>query len=155
MVAQGNSLFNGQFHAIRSEPSGIPQRRWINTIPNNGLIRYKYMFNQERLLITNAKALSEVLTTNSYTYIKPPEVRVGLGRLLGVGVLLAEGEEHKVCDCCNICLDRADSGSASTQKSRTRILFSTYQRSLSSFLGQVRGTSPSPAEGYGSEKRQQ
>jgi cytochrome P450 len=41
------------------------------------------------------KALSEVLTTKSYDFVKPTQFRAGLGRLLGVGILLAEGDEHK------------------------------------------------------------
>ena len=53
------------------------------------------IFNKERLLITSPKALSEVLTTKSYDFVKPYEFTVGIGRLLGIGVLLAEGDEHK------------------------------------------------------------
>jgi cytochrome P450 len=55
------------------------------------------MFNMERLLITSPKALGEVLTTKSYNFVKPAPMRFGLGRILGVGVLLAEGDEHRVC----------------------------------------------------------
>ena len=54
------------------------------------------MFNMERLLITSPRALSEVLTTKSYIFVKPKPMRAGLGRILGVGVLLAEGDEHRV-----------------------------------------------------------
>lgn len=49
------------------------------------------------MLVTNPKALAEVLVHRSYDFIKPARLRVGLGRVLGVGVLLAEGDEHKVC----------------------------------------------------------
>lgn len=86
----------GQFAAIRTEPTGKPQQRWINEVPNDGLIRYLNVFNEERLLITSPKALAEVLTTRNYDFVKPAMVRDGLGRLLGIGVLLAEGEEHRV-----------------------------------------------------------
>jgi cytochrome P450 len=55
------------------------------------------MFNMERLLITSPKALGEVLTSKSYNFIKPRQLRAGLGRILGVGILLAEGDEHRVC----------------------------------------------------------
>ena len=71
-------------------------RRWVNEIPNDGLIRYMHLFNAERLLITNPRALAEVLVTKNYDFVKPAMVRNGLGRILGIGVLLAEGEEHKV-----------------------------------------------------------
>lgn len=64
-------------------------------IPNNGIIRYLGMFNKERLFITSPKALSEVLTTKSYDYKKPIQVVAGIGRVLGVGILLAEGDEHR------------------------------------------------------------
>jgi cytochrome P450 len=65
------------------------------TVPNDGVIRYKAAFNKERLFITGPKALSEVLVQRNYDFQKPPEVRNFLGRLLGVGVLIAEGDQHK------------------------------------------------------------
>lgn len=67
----------------------------MNDFPNHGLIRYLGLLNSERLLITNPKGLSEVLTTKNYDFVKPQQVAAGIGRLLGYGVLLAEGEEHK------------------------------------------------------------
>lgn len=54
------------------------------------------IFNQERLFVTSPKALAEVLVTRNYDFEKPPQVRRFLGRILGVGVLVAEGEQHKV-----------------------------------------------------------
>lgn len=64
-------------------------------MPNNGLIRYLGLFNQERLVITTPKAAAEVLVTKPYEFRKPSILRVGLGRILGNGLLLAEHEEHK------------------------------------------------------------
>lgn len=59
------------------------------------MIRYLALLNSERLLVTSPKAISEVLVTKNYDFQKPPMMRYSLGRLLGIGVLLAEGEEHK------------------------------------------------------------
>ena len=73
----------------------MPMRDWVENVPNDGLIRYM-LWGQERLLITNPKALGEVLVTKNYDFIKPPQLRNGLGRLLGVGIVLAEGDEHKI-----------------------------------------------------------
>ena len=70
--------------------------RRINSIPNEGIIRYKALFNAERIMITSPKGLSEVLTTRNYDFAKPSHVAAGIGRLLGVGILLAEGDEHKM-----------------------------------------------------------
>jgi len=67
-----------------------------NKIPNDGIIRYLGLLNSERIMITSPKGLSEVLTTRNYDFIKPSHVATGLGRLLGIGILLAEGEEHKM-----------------------------------------------------------
>ena len=70
---------------------------WINSVPNDGLIYYTHLFNAERLLVTKPKALAEVLVHKNYDFIKPPQIREGLSRILGgYGVLLAEGEDHKV-----------------------------------------------------------
>ncbi|SPQ18901.1 449293f5-5c5d-43c7-b083-661d6d64f506 [Thermothielavioides terrestris] len=92
----GNSWFMGQFPVIRALPSGTPMAEWAKSIPNDGVIRYLGPFNQERLLITSPKALAEVLVTKNYDFIKPSVFRFSLGRVLGVGLLLAEGDEHKM-----------------------------------------------------------
>ena len=87
---------NGHFATISKEATGHPQRRWFKEVPNDGLIRYRALLNQERILPTTHEAFKEVLSTKSYDFIKPAMTRNGLARILGVGVLLAEGEEHKV-----------------------------------------------------------
>lgn len=63
-------------------------------IPNDGLIRYRILGNKERVLLTSSKAISEVLVTKNYEWQKPSTFRA-LARVLGVGILLAEGDEHK------------------------------------------------------------
>lgn len=65
-------------------------------MPNDGVLYYRWLFNESRVLITNPKALGEVLVQRNYEFVKPARIRKGLGRLLGVGILLAEGDEHKV-----------------------------------------------------------
>ncbi|KAI1755287.1 cytochrome P450 [Xylaria castorea] len=91
----GGSWFNGHFKRILAEPSGIPMREWAATVPNDGLMRYLGLGNTERVLVTGSKALSEVLVTKNYHFQKPAALRYNIGRVLGVGVLLAEGDEHK------------------------------------------------------------
>ncbi|KAI1103980.1 cytochrome P450 [Jackrogersella minutella] len=93
---KGGSFFMGHFASIRAKPTGIPMREWADTIPNDGIIRYLAAFNRERLLILGSKALAEVLVTRNYDFQKPSAIRGGLSRLLGVGILLAEGDEHKL-----------------------------------------------------------
>lgn len=69
---------------------------WIKTVPNDGLIRYYIVGNLERVMLTSPKALAEVLVHKVYQFPKPEFVRLNLGQVTGHGVLLAEGEEHKV-----------------------------------------------------------
>ncbi|KAK9418467.1 hypothetical protein SUNI508_07955 [Seiridium unicorne] len=92
---KGGSMFMGHFKKIRDLPTGYPMREWVRTVPNDGVIRYLGAFNGERLFVTGAKALAEVLVHRNYDFEKPPEIKAFLGRILGVGVLIAEGDQHK------------------------------------------------------------
>lgn len=78
------------------EPAGSPARRWNDELPNDGLLYYTGLFNEERLLVIGTKALAEVLVQKNYDFIKPKLFTQGVGQMIGIGVLLAEGEEHKV-----------------------------------------------------------
>lgn len=64
-------------------------------MPNDGVLYYRWLFNEPRVLLTNPKAIGEVLVQRNYEFVKPERIRNGLGRLLGVGILIAEGDEHK------------------------------------------------------------
>lgn len=85
---------------VPNERSGMPLQEWINEVPNSGLIRYRMRFNKEVVFVTSPKGLSEVLVQKSYEFTKPSRLRLGLGRILGVGLIVAEGDEHKVCARC-------------------------------------------------------
>ncbi|GAM42003.1 hypothetical protein TCE0_043f15589 [Talaromyces pinophilus] len=92
---KGGTLFNGHAKLVPNERSGMPLQEWINEVPNDGLIRYRMMFNKEVVFVTSPKALSEVLVQKNYDFSKPYKLRQGLGRILGIGLIIAEGEEHK------------------------------------------------------------
>ncbi|KAL6722041.1 hypothetical protein ACLMJK_001146 [Lecanora helva] len=77
------------------EPNGELFRKWQQEIPNEGIIRYLDVLNIETILPVSSKALAEVLVQKPYDFIKPPQLVDGIGRILGVGVFLAEGDEHK------------------------------------------------------------
>lgn len=68
----------------------------MEEMPDAELIRYYLVGNMERVLVVSPKALSEVLTLKSYDFRKPDLARISLERITGNGVLLAEGDEHKV-----------------------------------------------------------
>lgn len=92
---QTNHWLLGQAWNFR-EPSGQTLED-ILSIPNDGVVLYRSFFNDERLLITDPKALAEVLVSKCYgTFARPKFVTVALRRILGNGMLLAEGDAHKV-----------------------------------------------------------
>ena len=68
----------------------------MNEIPNDGIIRYRGLFNQERILVCSPKALAEVLVSNNYAFEKPSQIRHSIGRILGYGILFTEGDVHKL-----------------------------------------------------------
>ncbi|GAB0132130.1 hypothetical protein EsDP_00000574 [Epichloe bromicola] len=76
-------------------PEAEPTREWITTIPHDGLLRYFWFFNTERVLVSSDKGLAEVLVTKSYQFKRPDIVRKLLAPVLGVGILLTEGDVHK------------------------------------------------------------
>jgi hypothetical protein len=71
-------------------------RYWVRTVPNDGLIRIYLKGVRERLLVTSPQALGEILVTKASHFAKPAFVRQRLHYVTGNGLLLAEGDEHKV-----------------------------------------------------------
>ncbi|KAI1161706.1 cytochrome P450 [Nemania serpens] len=94
-TVDGNSWWSRQSLRLFTEPSGVPQSGWVNEI-GGGLIRYRSIFNEERIMVVAPEALAEVLTTKSYQFKKPDTLVTGLKRIAGNGILLAEGERHKL-----------------------------------------------------------
>ncbi|OJJ05789.1 hypothetical protein ASPVEDRAFT_138421 [Aspergillus versicolor CBS 583.65] len=92
---QGGTILSGHTKLLEDERSGMPLHHWINTVHNSGLIRYRKRFNKEVVFVTSHEGLSQVLVRQSYDFSKPYKLRQGLGRILGVGLIIAEGEEHK------------------------------------------------------------
>lgn len=96
MAHKGGSFLHGQFHVISREPRGFPFQRWIDETPNEGLIYYRSLFNEERIFVTSPKTLAEVLVHKNYDFVKVKRTFAGLRLVVGEGVLFAEGDEHKV-----------------------------------------------------------
>lgn len=93
---------------LEAEP-GVQHTRWVRA--HGGLVRYMAFFGEERILLADPAALNHVLLANAYDYPKPNEVRGNLSRLLGKGVLFAEGaslpSRHP-----ELCLHNADGAAA-------------------------------------------
>lgn len=68
---------------------------WLRNIPNEGLIHFREALNYSFVVATNHRALTDVLHTNSYDFVKPPGGREFLARGLGYGLILSEGDAHR------------------------------------------------------------
>lgn len=66
----------------------------LETIPNNGTLRCRTLFNGERLIITSPAALSQI-ATDAFTFIKPNILRLLAQRVLGLGLVLVNREVHR------------------------------------------------------------
>ena len=86
----------GNCFTILKAGLGEVLRAWVDEIPNEGIIRYLDYFNGERLAVVGPTALAEVLVHKSYDFEKPALLRKGTSTVLGMGLFLAEGENHKV-----------------------------------------------------------
>jgi cytochrome P450 len=67
----------------------------MKEVPNEGFIRIPTVFGINRLLLTSPGTLGEVLVHKSYDYEKPSELRHFLRLVLGDGMIVVEGDEHK------------------------------------------------------------
>lgn len=84
-------------HATKlfKRPPGSSELAMINETPNDGLILLHGIFHGDRILLASPATLAEVLVHRTYDFEKPPWVRAFLEEILGHGLLMTEGEEHK------------------------------------------------------------
>jgi hypothetical protein len=64
-----------------------------------GIIRYHGLFNEPRVLVSDPELLKQVLVTNQYVFTKPKQLAEFIGRILGIGLLVAEVTrgEYEIC----------------------------------------------------------
>lgn len=94
-IAQGGLPILGNTLQAFERPAGTSFLRLMNTIPNDGLIRIRGMFHSDWLVLTDPASLSEVLVHKAYDFEKPSFIRQFLRIVLGDGLIVVEGEEHK------------------------------------------------------------
>ncbi|KAK3301021.1 cytochrome P450 [Chaetomium fimeti] len=82
----------GQLIPIVFEECGLPQRRWHRQ--HGPIIRYYLPFGCERLSVAGDLHIRHLTVKNPYNFPKPVRAKLWMVRILGEGVLLAEGAEH-------------------------------------------------------------
>ncbi|KAF9765091.1 hypothetical protein IL306_002679 [Fusarium sp. DS 682] len=92
----GSHWLWGHGMKLYREPYCSPVREWSETVPNDGLLRYLGFFNAERIVLTSRESLHEVLVTKNYSFTKPASLRETAAWFLGLGLILSEGDAHKM-----------------------------------------------------------
>ncbi|KAF2096723.1 cytochrome P450 78A3 [Rhizodiscina lignyota] len=97
MPPGASAWFGHTFMDIRKgKPQGTSLRKWPNSVPNDGIVRFLDLFRIEKLIPVSPAALADVLATKCYDFEKPEHFRSGSsGLILGHGILFAEGDLHK------------------------------------------------------------
>ena len=84
----------GQFYTICSTEVGVAQRTWHQE--HGPMIRYFFPMGAERLSVADDDGIKQMTVRNPYNYPKPDRARKWMEPILGLGVLLAEGQTHVV-----------------------------------------------------------
>lgn len=84
------------YRRFLTEPQSHDCEKWMQSIPNSGLIRYHGILGSERVLVTGPQGIKDILQLETYKFEKPRAVRAVLQGILGDGLVTAEGQNHKV-----------------------------------------------------------
>ncbi|KAI0116056.1 cytochrome P450 [Hypoxylon sp. NC0597] len=90
----GGSWWNGHFKQCFSVGTGETEAKWIREIPNDGFIYYTHILNTPRVIATTPKVVQE-LCVRADEFIKPKFILWLAEKLLGIGLVLAEGPHHR------------------------------------------------------------
>ncbi|KAJ7700852.1 cytochrome P450 [Mycena rosella] len=85
-------FFYGNFREIWKAENSVLHEQWVQQY--GPTLKYKGFFGLTRLYTTDTKALNHFLT-NSNIYQKPAPARYNLSRIVGPGILVAEGDDHR------------------------------------------------------------
>ncbi|OQU95832.1 hypothetical protein CLAIMM_01999 [Cladophialophora immunda] len=91
---RGNILLGQIPNQYNSLPSEL-EKQWMLEHPDAPFIRYLTFLNKEVLLVNSPQAHKEVLQTQCYSFRKPLYYQRIIGEIAGMGILFAEGEEHR------------------------------------------------------------
>jgi cytochrome P450 len=53
------------------------------------------MFNQPAIIVADTKIIQDITLNHVYDFIKPPNMWTDAVKIIGKGLVLAEGDEHK------------------------------------------------------------
>ncbi|KAK3836239.1 MAG: cytochrome P450 [Linnemannia gamsii] len=88
-----NIPFLGLFFDVIRKEAGVTFREW--TEQYGGIVCYQGLFNKQIVHIANPEAIQHVFGTHAYKYPKPDRVVRVMSSVLGMGLVLVEGDIHR------------------------------------------------------------
>jgi hypothetical protein len=88
-------LLGQAVNQFKANSPNEPYVSWVKKWPRADFIRYMTFGNSEALLVTSLAAHKEILQTKCYSFIKPPFLKRLIVDIVGLGLMFAEGEDHK------------------------------------------------------------
>ncbi|KAK5127185.1 hypothetical protein LTR85_008546 [Meristemomyces frigidus] len=79
---------------LLKEPNSVDFLRWLENVPNDGLLRYYGVLNGERILVTTTDGAKTIHDGDEQDFRRPSIAKAILCRLTGGGVFAAEGAHH-------------------------------------------------------------
>jgi hypothetical protein len=68
----------------------------MDTVPHEHFFRNLDVFNNEVLILTDPKAIAQPYQSDAYEYVKSINGKKIIEQVLGNGLVVAEGQDHKV-----------------------------------------------------------
>ncbi|TKA79339.1 hypothetical protein B0A55_03459 [Friedmanniomyces simplex] len=94
---KGATFFMGHaIESLKAVPPGAAPLKWSKEVPNDGLIVFQGYFHAfQNLMVTTPETIMDVVNTHAADWEKPSDGRAFLRRILGNGLVVVEGNEHR------------------------------------------------------------
>ncbi|KAG1255069.1 hypothetical protein G6F68_010557 [Rhizopus microsporus] len=82
------------FQILKADADPSPFIKWAEQY--GGIYTVHYYWNEPRVVVSDDKLVKQILTSQMYDFEKPVTASKALSRILGNGLLVAEGHTHRV-----------------------------------------------------------
>ncbi|KAJ6535121.1 cytochrome P450 [Mycena capillaripes] len=91
--SSSNFFFGLMRHIINAPDSGVVYEEWANEY--GAVFSVPHMLGSRKLVLADPKAITHFFTKETYGYVQTTQSRRFLERLIGRGLIWAEGDSHK------------------------------------------------------------
>ncbi|PKY16233.1 cytochrome P450 [Rhizophagus irregularis] len=85
------NIFLGNFKSFFKEEE--PHVKWMQQYGN--IVKFYGIFNRPDVFVSDTKIIQDITLNHVYDFVKPHDMSADFAKIVGRGLVLAEGEEHK------------------------------------------------------------